>query len=229
MQALKAVDLSVAEGEVFALLGPNGAGKTSLVKILCSLVLPNGGRARVAGYDVVMKQEHSRRCLSLVLGEERSFYWRLTGRENLEFFGALYGLSQEVTAARIVLAADTLGLNRLDVRYQEYSTGTKQRLALARSFLNDSRVVFMDEPTRSLDPEAAGLLRRAIKDFASRDGRTVFFTTHNTLEAEALADRIGILVGGRLKACGTLEELREAAGLPGASLEDIFLKTVREP
>ncbi|TPW16793.1 MAG: ABC transporter ATP-binding protein, partial [Elusimicrobia bacterium] len=122
------------------------------------------------------------------MGEERSFYWRLTGRQNLEFFASLYGLSSGQASLGIEEAAGIFAISELDKPYQECSTGTKHRLALARSFLNKASVLFLDEPTRSLDPAAASSLREVIKGYArSSRGRTVFFTTHNVPEAELLA------------------------------------------
>ena len=220
--ALDEVDLEVPAGEVFALLGPNGAGKTTLIKILCSLILPDGGEASVYGLDVVKNPAEVRSLLSLVVGEERSFYWRLTGRQNLEFFAALYNLPRKTARQRIEEAAFTLGLEDLEKRYQEYSTGMKQRLALARSLLHDAKLIFMDEPTRSLDPNAAAKLRELMRK------RTVFFTTHQIQEAQSLADRIAILDKGKIKACGTLKELQCQFGLTKASLEQIFQKVTSE-
>ncbi len=222
VRALDGVDLSVAEGEVFVLLGPNGAGKTTLLKILSSLVLPTSGTARLGGFDVVRHEDRAKALVSLVLGEDRGFYWRLTGRQNLEFFAALYRLSEDEARRRIESAAARLGMEDLDRRYQECSTGNRQKLALARSMLGAGRIVFMDEPTRSLDPAAAAHLRRVIRDFAAA-GRTVLVTTHNTTEAEGLADRIGILHRGRLAACGGPAALRRSFA-PGGSLEDVFIR-----
>lgn len=222
--ALDGVDLEVPAGEVFALLGPNGAGKTTLIKILCSLILPDGGEASVHGLDVVKNPAEVRSLLSLVVGEERSFYWRLTGRQNLEFFAMLYNLPRKTARQRIEEAASILGLEDLEKRYQEYSTGMKQRLALARSLLHDAKLIFMDEPTRSLDPNASAKLREFIRGLK----RTVFFTTHQIQEAQSLADRIAILDKGKIKACGTLKELQCRFGLPDVSLEKIFQKVTSE-
>lgn len=220
--ALDGVDLEVPAGEVFALLGPNGAGKTTLIKILCSLILPDGGEASVYGLDVVKNPAEVRSLLSFVVGEERSFYWRLTGRQNLEFFATLYNLPRKAARQRIEEAASILGLEDLEKRYQEYSTGMKQRLALARSLLHDAKLIFMDEPTRSLDPNASLKLREFIRK------KTVFFTTHQIQEAQSLADRIAILDKGKIKACGTLKELQCRFGLPDVSLEKIFQKITSE-
>ncbi|MBI4454472.1 MAG: ABC transporter ATP-binding protein [Acidobacteria bacterium] len=222
--ALDDIDLGVKQGEIFALLGPNGAGKTTLIKILCSLILPDAGDVRVMGFDVVREQDKIKTLISLVVGEERSFYWRLTGRQNLEFFASLYNLTAAETRDRIERAASLLELTDLDKRYQEYSTGAKQRLAVARSFLNGAKLIFMDEPTRSLDLNAAAKLRDLIRNRLGDSGCTFFFTTHHTQEAEVLADRIAVLDQGKIKACGTLRELRDWVGNLRVSLEEIFQK-----
>ena len=216
------MNLSIAPGEIFALLGPNGAGKTTLIKVLAGLVVADAGNARIFGVDVRRDFRASRAMISLVLGDERSFYWRLTGRQNLEFYAALYDLSNAAARRRIEVAARMVGLDDLDRRYQEYSTGNKVRLALARSLLHDAGVLFMDEPTRSLDPVAAAALRTLVCGLVRSEGKTVFLTTHDTQEAEAISDRIAILDRGRIKAMGTLADLRRQAGAPGASLFDLF-------
>lgn len=229
--ALDGVDLTVGEGEIFALLGPNGAGKTTLIRLLSTLILPNGGEAKVLGLDTVKQAKKIRKGISLVLGEEGGFYNRLTGRQNLEFFATLYNLSKKAAALKIEEAAGQLEIEDLEKRYQEYSTGMKHRLGLARSFLSDAGLVFLDEPTRSLDPSAAAKFRELIRLRSGQNGpRTVFFTTHNTAEAEGLADRIAILDRGKVRGCGSLEELRRLAGAPNASLEKIFHRlTAAEP
>lgn len=225
VRALDGIDLTVKSGEIFALLGPNGAGKTTLIKILCSLVLPDAGEIKIAGMDLLKFGKQIQPMLSLLVGEERSFYWRLTGRQNLEFFASLHGLSKRTAREKIGETAEMFRIEDLDKRYQEYSTGTKHRLALARSFLCNATIIFMDEPTRSLDPNAAEGLRRVIREsLRQHREKTFFFTTHQTHEAQAIADRIAILEKGRFKGCGTLEDLRKQTGNPRADLEEIFHK-----
>ena len=220
--ALDRVTFSVEEGEIFALLGPNGAGKTTLVKTLAALILPNAGGARVLGFDIVREAAKVRPLISAAFGEEHSFYGRLTGRQNLEFFAALHNFSRKKTRQAIDAAQSALEIEDLDKPYLHYSTGTRQRLALARSFLTGARLILMDEPTRSLDPIAASKLRTILKDKMAKEGRTVFFTTHNTKEAEELSDRIAILDRGRLKACGTLAEIGNQLEVFSGSLEEMI-------
>ncbi len=207
--ALRGVDLHVRTGEIFGLLGPNGAGKTTLVKILSCLVLPDRGRAEIAGCDVRHEGRVKPR-LGLVHSDERSFYWRLSGRDNLRFFARLY----DVPGKRIESRIDEL-LNKVNLgeaaprRFSDYSSGMKQRLAIARALLHDPPILLMDEPTRSLDPSASLSLRALIKDeLKGRDGKTILLATHNLREAEVLCDRIAILVEGTVRQVGTIAEVR---------------------
>jgi ABC-2 type transport system ATP-binding protein len=209
VHALRGVDLHVKTGEIFGLLGPNGAGKTTLLKILSCLVLPDAGRAELHGCDVRQENKVKFR-LGLVHSDERSFYWRLSGRDNLRFFARLY----DVPGKRIDSRIDEL-LRKVDLteaaprRFSDYSSGMKQRLAIARALLHDPPILLMDEPTRSLDPAASLSLRALIRDeLKGRDGKTVLLATHNLREAEALCDRIAILVSGTVRQVGTVAEVR---------------------
>jgi ABC-2 type transport system ATP-binding protein len=214
--ALERVSIQVNEGELFGILGPNGAGKTTLIKVLCTLILPNEGTAYVNGYDVVEDGEKVKASIGLVTSEERSFYWRLTGRKNLEFFASLHNFSNSAgkTKSRIDEVLRLVGLeDRADDRFSNYSSGMKHRMAIARGLLNDPAILFLDEPTRSLDPYAAQKLREFIKEDLVREQRkTVFLSTHHLEEAEQLCDRIAIIDKARIKACGTLNALRKIAG-----------------
>jgi len=210
--ALQGVDLSINPGELFGILGPNGAGKTTLIKILATLILPDAGQALVAGWDVV---EHSRKVRSrigLVVNEERSFYWRLTGRQNLEFFAALNNLPPREAERRIqqVLELTDL-LPQADKMFKDYSTGMRQRLAIARGLLTDPEILFLDEPTRSLDPVSAEHLRSFVaEELVRRRGKTVLLATHNLLEAD-ICHRLALLDQGQVRICGTLSQIKKLA------------------
>ena len=208
--ALEDINIRVRKGEVFGLLGPNGAGKTTLIKTLCTLLLPNEGTALVNGYDIVKEEREVRRSIGYVVNDERSFYWRLTGRRNLEFFAILNNLAPDRTDRRIGEVLRLVGLETNgDKRVKDYSTGMKQKLAIARGMLSDPEVLFMDEPTRSLDPVIAKSLREFIrKNIVEGQGKTVFLSTHNLGEAEDLCNRIAIIDRGKIKACGTLDEMK---------------------
>lgn len=228
VEALRGVDFSVRRGELVGLLGPNGAGKTTLLKILCGLVLPERGRATL--FDVPAGDPRLPEMLGLVHGDERSFYWRLTARENLDFFARLYGLSRGRRAERVAALLEKVQLavdaNR---RFSDFSSGMRQRLAIARALLADPPVVLMDEPTRSLDPVSAAVQRDWIKDeLHRRDGKTILLATHNLREAETLCDRVVVIAKGTLRAEGTPEELRRR-GLGGVIYRFRLVGPVRDP
>jgi ABC-2 type transport system ATP-binding protein len=207
--AVEDISLDIKEGEFFGLLGPNGAGKTTLIKLICSLVLPSSGTAQVFGHDIVKEDSEVKKLVGLVSSEERSFYWRLTGRENLQFFASLYHLKASRAKERIQKLLDLVGLaDKADIRFQNYSTGMRQKLAIARGLLGDPPVLFVDEPTRSLDPVSAQAVRSFFKEKVSGEGKTVILATHNLNEAEQLCTRLAIMNYGRLKASGSVKELR---------------------
>ena len=208
--ALKDINIRVNKGELFGLLGPNGAGKTTLIKILSGLILPNQGNAYVSGYDLARDGKQARRVVGYVVSEERSFYWRLTGRQNLKFFAILNNLSSSEAKYRIDEVIALIGLDdAADRIFKDYSSGMKQKLAIARGLITHPQILLMDEPTKSLDPLAALNLRRLIKEkIVGEDKKTVFLATHNLSEAEELCHRIAIINHGKVNACGTLEEIR---------------------
>ncbi len=210
VHALRGVDLDVREGEIFGLLGPNGAGKTTLLKILSCLILPDRGSAVVGGEDTV-HESRVKPKIGLVHSDERSFYWRLSGVENLRFFARLYDVPRSRSEARI---GELLGrvdlLEASDRRFSDYSSGMKQRLAIARALLHDPPILLMDEPTRSLDPASAKSLRAFIADeLRGKDGKTILLATHNLHEAEALCDRVAILVRGKVRQVGAVAEIKK--------------------
>lgn len=210
VQALSGVTLSVHAGEVFGLVGRNGQGKTTLIKSACGLLEPSAGQVRVFGFDTVQKLAEVKRRVGLVSADERSFYYRLSGLENLLFFGRLYGMDERSLRPRIARLAERFELEPvLERRFQEYSSGNKQRLAIVRALLPDPPLLLLDEPTRSLDPISAVGLRRALAEWASGGAeRTVLITTHNLAEVELLCQRVAILSRGRVIECATLETLR---------------------
>ena len=187
--ALDGVDLKVARGEIVGVMGPNGAGKSTLLRILAGLIEPSGGTSKVDG------------SVAFVVADERSFSWRLSGRHNLEFFASLYGYLGADGRARVNEALARASLEGdADRPYREYSTGMRQRLALARGLLADADVFLLDEPTRGVDPEAAHVLRRFVRDeLVGKSGRTVLLATHDLHEARELAARVAILRAGRIE------------------------------
>ena len=207
--ALDQVDLEVHDNEIFGLLGPNGAGKTTLIKILCTLLLPTGGQALIKGLDVVKQASQIRRLINLVSGGETPGYGILSVRENLWFFSQLYGLPRDFAKDRISKLVDQLQLqDYLGTRMSKLSTGYKQRLNLARGFVNDPAVLFLDEPTLGLDVLSARHLRTLVRDWIRSGGKTVLLTTHYMAEADQMCDRVGIINRGKILACDTPQRLK---------------------
>ncbi len=212
VKALRGVSLRIQKGTLYSLLGPNGAGKTTLVKILATLLIPDAGWARVAGFDVAREAVEVRKRVGVVLGGERALYWRLTGWSNLWFFSQLYGIPPSEARRRIRELIELVGLQGWEhVRVENYSKGMKQRLHIARGLLNDPEVLLLDEPTIGLDPAAAREVRRLIRRIVA-EGRTVLLTTHYMGEAEELSDRIGIISKGRIIAEGSPGEVKKIIG-----------------
>jgi ABC-2 type transport system ATP-binding protein len=205
--AVDRVDLAVREGEVLALLGPNGAGKTTTVRMLASILKPTAGWARIAGYDTVQDAKMVRHTIGL-LTEFPGLYLRMKGRDYLDFFGRLQGLSSAQRVERTEQLLKRFELwEAVEKRTGEYSKGMRQKMALVRAMLHDPQVLFLDEPTSAMDPHSAKLVRDAILELR-RDRRTIVLCTHNLNEAEMLADRIAIIRRGRIVALGTPAELK---------------------
>jgi ABC-2 type transport system ATP-binding protein len=197
--ALDDLNLSVPSGEVHGLLGPNGAGKSTLCKILATVLVPTAGSARVLGYDVERDKQQVRRRLALVLGGERGLYYRLTGMQNLRFWGALYGVPDAEVSARAQALLERVGLaGRRDDRVETYSRGMKQRLHLARGLLSDPAVLLLDEPTTGMDPVATREFHGLVGEI--RGNRTILLATHDMTEAERLCDRVSIINDGKVVA-----------------------------
>lgn len=213
--AVDDVSLEIRQGELFGLLGENGAGKTTLIRMLSTTLVPTSGRALVGGHDVVREPHPVRALVGLVSGDERTFYWRLTGRQNLEFFAALYHVPRQTAKKRIGQLLDTLDVAAYaDSRFNTYSTGIRQKFAIARGLLTEPRVLFLDEPTRALDPIAAEEVRRYIADhIVGQLGATVLIATHTLSEAEAICHRVAIIRHGKVFAAGTMDELTSRMAL----------------
>jgi ABC-2 type transport system ATP-binding protein len=211
-EALRGVDLTVERGAIFGLLGPNGAGKTTLTKILSTLLLPTSGTALVLGHDVTRETDWLRPRMGLVLGGERGLYNRISGRDNLRYFGDLYGVPLSEREPRIREVLERVGLtDAADRRVEEYSRGMKQKLHVARGILHRPEILFLDEPTIGLDPKSARETRKLIRSLVS-DGVTIFLTTHYMFEAEELCPKLAILSKGRIVARDTVDGLRALVG-----------------
>lgn len=212
-KALNGITLDIREGEIFGLLGPNGAGKTTLIKILTTLILPTAGTATVYGHDIVRDEQKVRNTIGLIHSDERSFFWRLTGRQNLDFFAAIFKMPARTAKARIDEVIEHVGLQEhADNLFHNYSTGMKQRLAIARGLLNSPRVLFMDEAMRAIDPISTRKIRDFIRAMVrKRNGTSIIMATNRLDEAADLCDRVAILNKGTLVKCGTIQEIEEVA------------------
>lgn len=215
VETLRGIDLLVPENEVFGLLGPNGAGKTTMFKILGTLILPTEGQAWVDGIDVASSPEKVKQILTYVIAEDRSLLWRITGRQNLNYFAALYGLTKKESDRRIPELLHMLDLEEAaDRRVMSYSSGMKQKLALARGLLPDPKVLLLDEPTRSLDPLAARQLWQFVRgDLVAKQGKTILVATHNMDEVKDYCDRVAVLHRGQIMAKGNKADVIATANL----------------
>lgn len=228
--AVDGVSLQVPAGEFFGLLGPNGAGKTTTVRMICTLLEPTAGAARIFGYDVVRQANEVRRRIGGLLAGERSLYWKLSGRENLDYFAALYRIPGRQARGRIDEVLGQVGLlDRADEYVERYSHGMRQRLMLARALLPHPPLLVLDEPTIGLDPQAARNFRDLLRALHA-SGTTILLTTHYMEEADQLCERIGIIDYGKIIALDsparlkrTLEERKvveiEVTGGNGAAVE----------
>ncbi|HEY8477127.1 MAG TPA: ABC transporter ATP-binding protein [Chloroflexota bacterium] len=238
--ALDDVTLDVRPGELFGLLGPNGAGKTTLIRILTTLLLPTSGQALVDGIDVTRHPWEVRWRINLVSGDETAGYGLLTVRENLWLFSQLYGVPGRVAKQRIDALLDLVGLReKADARLYTLSSGMRQKMNIARGFVTNPRILFLDEPTLGLDVTSARDVRQYIRQWLETEpGRTVLLTTHLMHEAEELCHRVAIIHRGRILACDTPSSLKrrfqdasvfelEVQGAHGAPPRIPFLPGVR--
>ena len=221
--ALNNLSFSLEKGKILGILGPNGAGKTTLLKIIATLILPDQGTVSVGEFTVGKDDKKIKSLIGLVTSEERSFYWRLSGLQNLEFFATLYGLSKNQARLRIKQYFALFGISYENKRFDAYSTGMKRKFAIIRALLHKPELLLFDEPTRSLDYKSSCELQIVIKDIA-QGGNTVIFATHDLKEAQQLCNVFMILDGGALKGIGTLDELRKEVGDTKAPLSEIYLK-----
>jgi ABC-2 type transport system ATP-binding protein len=225
VKALQGVDLDVHKGEVFGVLGPNGAGKTTLLNIMATLLLPETGKVEILGLSAFDDPKIVRQKMNLCSGNA-NFAWSLTIRENLRFYAMLYGLSPAAREKKLGELITAFGLEPYaDRRFDEVSTGTKQRMALAKSIINDPEILLLDEPTVGMDPDIALKVRRYISDYHTRTGCTVLLTTHYMPEAEMLCQRIAFVREGQVRALGTPAELRQK--LNAKDMEGVFLELAK--
>lgn len=215
---LDEINLVIAPGESFALLGPNGAGKTTLVKVLSTLTRPDSGTARINGHDIIEEAEGVKRSLGVV-SHNTFLYDELTARENLEFYGELYGIDSEGKVERLLKRVDLL--ERGDDAVGTFSSGMKRRLAVARSIVHDPEVLILDEPTAGLDIESKRSFYKLIKEFISSK-KTILLTTHLLDEVELLCKSTAIIKNGRIIASGNLDKIKSGA----KTMEDAYTRLI---
>ncbi|MBS7639109.1 MAG: ABC transporter ATP-binding protein [Candidatus Bathyarchaeia archaeon] len=212
IKAVDHVNIKVRRGEFFGLLGPNGAGKTTLIKMLCTIILPTKGTAKVNGYDIIREPMKVRSCLGWFHGETggRSLYWRLSAEDNLRFYAYLQNVPKDIAERRIEALLEFFGLTKDKKKLvKDYSTGMKVRVMLARALLHNPPILFMDEPTIGLDTISAVETRRLLKALNTELGKTIIFTSHNMFEVEQLCERIVMMKDGRVIADAPPSVLRE--------------------
>lgn len=208
--ALNNINIQIKKGELVGLLGPNGAGKTTLIKILCTLVLPSSGKVFINGFEVEKDEGKIKKIIGLCVDDERSFYWRLTGRQNLKFFAKLNNISGKESEDRIKHLLEFVDLtHEADRMFKDYSTGMRQKLAIARGLLTDPEIIFMDEPTNGLDPITAQKVIKFIREkLVEEEKKTVVFASHNLHEVEILCNRIIVIDKGMVKITGGIGEIK---------------------
>jgi len=226
-EALKGVDLQIEEREVFGILGPNGAGKTTLMSILCTLLLPDRGNVHILGMDSLHDGHQIRKKVNVVSGNA-NFLWSLTVKENLHYYGMLYGLTGKKREEKVEALIDLFNLKEhRNIPFDELSTGMKQRLSLAKSLINDPEILFLDEPTVGLDPDISIRIREEILSIHKEKGMTILVTTHNMKEVEYLCGRIAFLKEGKILTTGTAEALKKMVRI-GDQLKIEFKGTIQE-
>ena len=227
VNAVDNLNLNIKKGELFGLLGPNGAGKTTLVKILCTLLPPDGGTATVNGFDVAKQQMKVKQSIGTIFSVgERGFFWRLSGYSNLEFFAAINNVPRSGRQKRIMEVLELVGLHEKAFEvFQKYSGGMKRKLALARALLADPPILLLDEPTTGLDVVSSRNIRDFIKnDLSKKKGKTVLYTTHYIEEVSQMCDRVGIMNKGKIVALDTPDALKGMA--KKGEVADIVVKNM---
>ena len=208
--ALQDVSFTIQKGEIFGFLGPSGSGKTTTIKMLSTIIKPDSGSLFIDDDDIISQHKKWKDRLNVISGGERNLYWRLTGRENLEYFGSLYGLGKKELAKRIEHLLKLVGLSEVqDLPVERYSKGMKQRLQIARGLVNNPTYLFLDEPTLGLDVTIAKEIRSYIKSVSKEEGKGILLTTHYISEADELCDYIYVINAGTIIEQGTPDELKK--------------------
>jgi ABC-2 type transport system ATP-binding protein len=221
VHALCGIDFGVSSGEIVGLVGSNGAGKSTLIRICASLLTPTSGRVLIHGADIAGRSIGARAETGLLLTDERALYWRLTGRENLRFFGAMAGLAPLAARNRADDLLERFDLAQRDRRVFGYSSGMRVRLGLARALLADPKLLILDEPSRSLDPVASGELQVFLGQLAS-EGMAILLSSHRLDEVESVCDRVLVLADGHQRAWIATADLDDSGGSPAEFLRGLL-------
>ena len=207
--ALDHVNVKIRSGELFGLLGPNGAGKTTFVKCLSTILIPDEGTAIINGFDILEETQMVRASLGLVIGGERTLYWKLTAKDNLMYFASLYKIPRNEAKERVNELLRLMDLsNRADERLEDYSTGMRQKIAIARALLHNPSILLLDEPTLGLDPTFSRQIRNQIRELCQEEEKTVLLATHYMKEADDLCDRVAIINDGKVVAVDSPNRLK---------------------
>jgi ABC-2 type transport system ATP-binding protein len=225
---LNDISFNVEKESIYTLLGPNGSGKTTIMKILSTSILPTSGRVLISGFDVVKDARKVRSLIGLCSDSERTFYYRLTGYQNLEFFANLYGLSKKELKVKLQEIIELVGLKEFsNVLFMNYSHGMKKKLALARCLINNPSILLLDEPNSGVDPLSAIQIRETIR-FLRSQGNTILLSTHDLSEASLLSNYVGILKEGRLIVSETLDKLNKISSNRRMTIELMASKNEKE-
>ncbi len=223
--AIRNLNLNIKKGSIFGLLGENGAGKTTLMKSIASAILPTSGKITVNGFDICREPDSVKKSLGFVSSDGRSFYWRLTGIQNLMFFARLYGLNDSEARIRINRLLETFRLEEYALKtFRDYSSGIKQRFSIIRGLLHNPEILLLDEPTRSLDPSASHSILTHLERLNNETGITVFISTHDLEEAKGFCHRLGVLRKGTLCWEGTSGDF---SALPEENVMELFSGSVK--
>jgi ABC-2 type transport system ATP-binding protein len=225
--AVDRVSFSVREGEIFGILGPNGSGKSTLIRLIATLLLPDGGSISVLGHDVVRQPMQAQKLINRV-SVEASFFKKLSPMENLVYGARLYGMDGKQTRLKVVEILSRLGLEQRSIYkpMEEMSRGMQQKVAIARALLSQPRILLLDEPTTGLDPRSKREVQAIIRELNQEKGTTILLTTHDMVEADNLCERVAIIDGGKIVALDTPDALKHSISRNGQqpTLEDVFLE-----
>ena len=225
--AVDQIDLEVPRGELFGFLGPNGAGKTTTLRMIAGILQPTSGSVKLAGHDVLKDPMIAKARLGFI-PDRPYIYEKLTGSEFLRFVAGLYGLTGAELEIRISELLDLFDLSDwADSVVESYSHGMRQKLIISSAFVHKPEVIIVDEPMVGLDPKAARILKDLFREYVQR-GNTIMMSTHTLEVAESLCDRIAIIQAGKIRAIGTMDDLRREAKRGTAGLEEIFLRLTGE-